>query len=201
MTGTTQTGDDSHRDYGVIQVVDHQGRTALVNWYRTYTCFDEPKPTQLGESEVSVYDLKDHPDFQYRPGTIVIRVANFIGIDTTCTAGQVIDNYPDGMVNVWWVDGHSSLSWPQDLFEVGQYDSDNNFWSNGESDNESWETESENSEFGDGSPLKNLSKPDLSINLERARVAMARLEEIFNIYPNLQNQDVSFFNYFEFIFN
>ena len=27
-------------------------------------------------SEEPVYDLKDHPDFKYRPGTIVIRVGN-----------------------------------------------------------------------------------------------------------------------------
>ena len=52
----------------------------------------------LEENEVSVYDLKDHPDFQYRPGTVVIRVANFEGEDANCTAGQVLDNYPEGMV-------------------------------------------------------------------------------------------------------
>ena len=51
------------------------------------------------ESEVSVYDLQDHPDFQYRTGTVVFRVANFKGEDEVCTAGQVLDNYPDGMVN------------------------------------------------------------------------------------------------------
>jgi ubiquitin-conjugating enzyme E2 O len=84
------------------------------------------RPTFKGDSEVSVYDLKDHPDFQYRPGTIVIRVANFIGEDSSCTAGQVIDNYPEGRVKVWWVDGHVSLCWPQDLFEVKiQYDQKN----------------------------------------------------------------------------
>lgn len=47
------------------------------------------RPAFLSESEVSVYDLKDHPDFQYRPATIVIRVANFVGEDANCTAGQV----------------------------------------------------------------------------------------------------------------
>jgi hypothetical protein len=54
----------------------------------------------LEENEVSVYDLKDHPDFQYRPGTVVIRVANFEGEDANCTAGQVLDNYPEGMVRI-----------------------------------------------------------------------------------------------------
>lgn len=56
------------------------------------------RPTLLMENEVSVYDLKDHPDFQYRPGTVVIRVANFQGEDEGCTAGQVLDNYPEGRV-------------------------------------------------------------------------------------------------------
>ncbi|XP_055548820.1 (E3-independent) E2 ubiquitin-conjugating enzyme [Wyeomyia smithii] len=176
------------RDYGVIQNVDHHGRTAKVKWFSTYTCLDEPQPIYNGESEVSVYDLKDHPDFQYRPGTIVIRVANFIGNGSKCNAGQVIDNYPNGMVKVWWVDGHVSMCWPQDIFEVGQYDSDNNFWGN-ESDNNSWETEDEISELGGISPQR-VSKPKLAANLERARVAMARLEELFIINPHLQNQEI-----------
>lgn len=113
-----------HREYGVVQRVDHHGRTAIVHWYRTYTSADEPVPQMLHESEVSVYDLKDHPDFQYRPGTVVIRVANFTGEDANCTAGQVIDNFPSGRVKVWWVDGHTSMCWPQDLYKVGEYDSE-----------------------------------------------------------------------------
>lgn len=32
----------SYREYGVIQNVDHQGRTALVKWFSTYTCNAEP---------------------------------------------------------------------------------------------------------------------------------------------------------------
>jgi hypothetical protein len=59
------------------------------------------RPTALEDSEVSVYDLKDHPDFQYRPGTVVIRVANFEGEDAVCTAGQVLDNYPEGRVSFY----------------------------------------------------------------------------------------------------
>lgn len=31
-----------HREYGVVQRVDHHGRTAIVHWYRTYTSTDEP---------------------------------------------------------------------------------------------------------------------------------------------------------------
>lgn len=180
----------SYRDYGVIQKVDHLGRTAKVKWFSTYTCNeDEPRPSCKGESEVSVYDLKDHPDFQYRPGTIVLRIANF-GEEKQCTAaGQVMDNFCDGYVKVWWVDGHVSNCWPQDLFEVGQYDADNNFWTNDDSDNDSWETEDETSELG-GLVPKEVTKPQLVHNLERARVAMSQLEEIFVINPDLQNQNV-----------
>uniref|UniRef100_A0AAG5CNL6 UBC core domain-containing protein n=1 Tax=Anopheles atroparvus TaxID=41427 RepID=A0AAG5CNL6_ANOAO len=187
----------SYREYGVIQDVDHHGRTARVKWFTTYTCTSRPEPKYNGESEVSVYDLKDHPDFQYRPGTIVIRVANFAGVEGNTTAGQVLDNYPNGQVKVWWVDGFVSMCWPQDIFEVGTYDSENNFWGSvvdSDGDGDSWETEAESCHYGDvdeASPSAAgvVLKPQLSSNLERARVAIARLEELFNINPHLQNQD------------
>uniref|UniRef100_A0A1I8PX28 UBC core domain-containing protein n=1 Tax=Stomoxys calcitrans TaxID=35570 RepID=A0A1I8PX28_STOCA len=186
----SEESDVSYRDYGVIQTVDHEGRIAHVKWFTTYTSADEPKPSPKGESEVSVYDLKDHPDFQYRPGTMVIRVANFVGDDAKCTAGQIIDNYIDGRVKVWWVDGHISMCWPQDLFEVGQYDHGDL----GHESEDSWETESENSEYGGGvagSSLKlSMSESHVLSNIEKARVAVARLEEIFNLSPNLQNPEV-----------
>ncbi|XP_075147888.1 (E3-independent) E2 ubiquitin-conjugating enzyme UBE2O [Haematobia irritans] len=184
-----EESDVNYRDYGVIQTVDHEGRIARVKWFTTYTSADEPKPSYKGESEVSVYDLKDHPDFQYRPGTMVIRVANFVGDDAKCTAGQIIDNCIDGHVKVWWVDGHISMCWPQDLFEVGQYDQ--GVWERESED--SWETESENSEYGGGagSSLKlSMSESHVLSNIEKARVAVARLEEIFNLSPNLQNPEV-----------
>lgn len=31
---------------------------------------------------------------------------------------QVMDNFPSGQVNVYWVDGHTSMCWPQDLYKV-----------------------------------------------------------------------------------
>ncbi|KAI9584977.1 (E3-independent) E2 ubiquitin-conjugating enzyme [Glossina fuscipes] len=181
----------NYRDYGVIQTVDHIGRIAHVKWFTTYTSTDEPQPTYKGDSEVSVYDLKDHPDFQYRPGTMVIRVANFVGEDAKCTAGQIIDNFVDGRVKVWWVDGHISMCWPQDLFEVGQYDGAAEAWTQDSED--SWETESENSEYGGGGSNNiqmSLAESQILTNIEKARVAISRLEEIFNINPNLQNPEV-----------
>lgn len=182
------------RVYGVVQSVDHAGRTATVKWFKTYTSQEEPCPAMLEENEVSVYDLKDHPDFQYRPGTVVIRVANFEGEDANCTAGQVLDNYPEGMVRVWWVDGHVSMSWPQDLYKVGEYDSDEGeLWDDGSSD-ASWETESEDCFIADDicpeEDLEEVLKPKLAANIEKARIAMSRLEEIFTQNPSLQTTSV-----------
>ncbi|CAB3223889.1 unnamed protein product [Arctia plantaginis] len=228
-----------HREYGVVQRVDHHGRTAIVHWYRTYTSAEKPVPQMLHESEVSVYDLKDHPDFQYRPGTVVIRVANFTGEDAKCTAGQVIDNFPSGRVKVWWVDGHTSMCWPQDLYKVGEYDSEEGeLWgSDGSGSEDSWETQSSahdpepktpdqpqtptppelvaannadnpvisaavmltSSEINAGecvltsaagAAVPKLLEPRVAAHIERGRVAMRRLEEMFAKQPSLQNQDV-----------
>ncbi|XP_001602772.2 (E3-independent) E2 ubiquitin-conjugating enzyme UBE2O [Nasonia vitripennis] len=197
---------EESRMYGVVQSVDHQGRTAKIKWFKTYTSSQTPQPTFLEEREVSVYDLKDHPDFQYRPGTLVIRIANFEGKDSGCTAGQVLDNYPEGRVKVWWVDGHVSMCWPQDLYKVGEYDSDEGeIFDDGSSD-ASWETELEdcfiadqqqqhlhdNSGGGGGGGVDQTEniKPKLAAHIEKARIAMSRLEEIFTQNPALQTTEV-----------
>ena len=44
-----------------------------MKWYRTYTEGSRPEPIFIEASESSVYDLKEHPDFKFRPGAIVIR--------------------------------------------------------------------------------------------------------------------------------
>ena len=149
------------------------------------------RPTFLEEREVSVYDLKDHPDFQYRPGTRVIRIANFEGEDANCTAGQVLDNYPEGRVKVWWIDGHVSMCWPQDLYKVGEYDSDEGEWDDVSSD-ASWETELEDCFIADtdGTEQTENIKPKLAAHIEKARKAMSRLEEIFTQNPSLQTTEV-----------
>ncbi|XP_031831737.1 (E3-independent) E2 ubiquitin-conjugating enzyme [Nomia melanderi] len=182
------------RMYGVVQSVDHQGRTAKIKWFKTYTSSQSPQPIFIEEREVSVYDLKDHPDFQYRPGTLVIRIANFEGENAGCTAGQVLDNYPEGQVKVWWVDGHVSMCWPQDLYKVGEYDSDEGeLWDDVSSD-ASWETELEDCFIADTdgteqTELENI-KPKLAAHIEKARIAMSRLEEIFTQNPSLQTTEV-----------
>lgn len=58
---------------------------------------------------------------------------------------------------------------------------------NGDSDNDSWETESERSE--PGSPT-DPAIPQISKNLDRARIAMNQLEEMFCINPGLESKEV-----------
>lgn len=184
--------------YGVVQQVDHAGRCAKVKWFKTYTAGNQPQPLFLSNADVSVYDLKDHPDFKYRPASIVIRVANYDAAGCGMGAGQVLDNHPSGQVSVWWAgpgEGTTVTCWPQDLYKVGEYDSDDgDLWAESEeddSDNESWATESEHSvPEEEAVDEENDLKPKLAANIEKARIAMARLEEIFKDNPTLQTAGV-----------
>ena len=59
-----------------------------------------------------------------------------------------MDNYPCGKVMVWWANNETSVCWPQDLYKIGEYDSDEGeLWEDEEdlSSDDSWETESEHS--------------------------------------------------------
>lgn len=124
----------------------------------------------------------------------MIRIANFEGEDAGCTAGQVLDNYPEGRVKVWWVGGHISMCWPQDLYKVGEYDSDEGeLWDDVSSDS-SWETELEDCFIADNDGTEQTEfeniKPKLAAHIEKARIAMSRLEEIFTQNPLLQTTEV-----------
>jgi len=134
--------------------------------------------------ELSVYDLKDHSDYQYRPGTMVIRVSNFTGEDVDSTAGQVIDNYPDGRVRVWWAKGHITMCYPQDLFEINHNDQEHDAYESDGSDGDSWETQSENN-------LSALEKEDrVVIGMDQAEEAMIRLDKLFRILSPKHKPDL-----------
>lgn len=111
-----------------------------MKWFEPYTI--QNTPTQLGIEEVSVYDLKDHPEFRFRPGTVVFRISNFH--ENQFSGGQVLDNYPSGQIRVWWANDVETECWPQDLFRIGDYDSDEGeLWEAGEDElqsDDSWET-------------------------------------------------------------
>ncbi|CAB4054690.1 UBE2O [Lepeophtheirus salmonis] len=113
------------QSYGVVQHVDYQSRIAKIKWFHTYQIGSDPSPSYVGESEESVYDLRDHPDFNYRPGSVVIKVANFDNEESEGgLGGEVIEVYPNGKVTVWWANKKTTECWPQDLYKVGEYDSD-----------------------------------------------------------------------------
>ncbi|GIY92054.1 hypothetical protein CEXT_46031 [Caerostris extrusa] len=210
--------DSRPHEYGVVKQVDHSGRTALVTWMKTYHAGGHPHPEVLNIEEVSVYDIKDHPDFKYRPGACVIRVVNSEDSSPGSTAGQVVDVHPSGQVEVSWVNGDSSLCYPQELYRVGEYDSDD-LWADDDSlsDEDSWETESEKSLVGleDGVTEKDVDgaardlerisiklddkdeekstedmQEKLLANIEKLRAGMARLEEVFTQNPTLQTCNV-----------
>ncbi|XP_017084140.2 (E3-independent) E2 ubiquitin-conjugating enzyme UBE2O [Drosophila eugracilis] len=177
-------------DYGVIQCVDHDERTAKVTWFNIYSHISNPIPLCKDLEELSVYDLKDHSDYQYRPGTLVIRVSNFTGENVDSTAGQVIDNYPDGRVRVWWAMGHITMCYPQDLFEINHneqcYDA---YESDGSED--SWETQSENSRVGLNLSLLSLDNDDhIIMGIDRATDAISSLEKLFRVLAPMHKADV-----------
>ena len=174
--------------------------------FKTYLEGAQPQPIYVSSSDVSAYDLKDHPDFKYRPGSIVIRVMGGAGAECGLGAGQVLDCSSSGQVRVWWADqqqeaGVTSSCWPQDLYRVGEYDSEEGeLWEEDEEEreeveSEEWETEEE-FETGEEVRPEDLHteeqdiKPKLAAKIEKARIAMTRLEEIFNLNPVLQTAGV-----------
>ncbi|KAH8280961.1 hypothetical protein KR054_005884 [Drosophila jambulina] len=174
-------------DYGVIQCVDHDERIAKVKWFNIYTHVDNPIPSYKETEELSVYDLKDHSDYQFRPGTMVIRVSNFTGEDIESTAGQVIDNYPDGRVRVWWAKGHITKCYPQDLFEINHTDPEGY---ESDASDDSWETQSENSRVDVSVNMSSKDNEDLLIGIDRAMEALMQLKKIFRILPARRKPDV-----------
>ena len=92
--------------------------------------------------------------------------------------------------------------WPQDLYKVGEYDSDEDeLWydeddeEDDEDGNESWETEEEQEVIGDvkAEDIYNDEKElkqKLASKIEKARIVMTRLEELFSQNPNLQTPGV-----------
>ena len=77
------------------QDVDYIERSCNVKWFQTFSPGASTEPSFLKSSEDSVYDLKDHPDFQYRPGTVVIRcLCTYISLQISVST-SVSDPDPD----------------------------------------------------------------------------------------------------------
>lgn len=128
---TETAGDTTLQRYGVVKTVDRVAKTAVVGMFKTYMAGDDPHPEEMGTQDVSIYDIRLHPDFKFKPTTLVIRVANHEDQNPESMIGLVVDVYQSGKVEVDWLSGHRSLCNPQELYSVAQYDS---MWSDEDDD-------------------------------------------------------------------
>ncbi|KAK7004416.1 E2/E3 hybrid ubiquitin-protein ligase UBE2O [Biomphalaria glabrata] len=190
-------------DYGVVVKADHHERTCIVHWYKAYDIGKANKPTLVeGNCEISVYDIKDHPDYKYRPGHSIVRVGGFENTDldeneTLQTIGQILQLDPNGHLIIKWADGRVSQHYPQEIFVVTD-EAENvseDSWDSEEDSNDSsetWETESEHEIFGeesakldpeDGTLDQDIlceHKQELDSLLGRAETALSRLQNHLN---------------------
>jgi hypothetical protein len=62
-----------------------------------YITFFRPNPIE--KTDFSVYDLRDHPDFHFKSGCLIIHISPETNPDlNTLTAGQVLSAGPNGRV-------------------------------------------------------------------------------------------------------
>ncbi|XP_060857822.1 (E3-independent) E2 ubiquitin-conjugating enzyme UBE2O-like [Metopolophium dirhodum] len=104
--------------YGVVESVDHAERTAHVQWFKVYPEYPS-LPYPIKKTYFSVYDLRHHPNVQFKSGYLVIHINPDTNPDlNTLTAGQVLSAGPDGKILVMWVNGEKTICWPQELYVV-----------------------------------------------------------------------------------
>lgn len=143
------------------------------------------EPEYINETEASVYDLKDHPDFKFSLGTQVIRVGNFEEGEVTCIVGDLIDYAAEGRIKVCWVDGHCSMCWPQDIIPV----SSELDYSNSESDFKSSDKSKSDSLASELKPLIEDQINHLYLNLKYVQKAIDSFEKTTQGDP-MNNQQV-----------
>eukprot|EP00794_Sanderia_malayensis_P009375 gene9375-10362_t len=156
---TNSTSSDRRDCYGVVQRVDCVQRTCEVKWLNDEEQDDKKKLASC----VSVYDIGDHPDFNFRPGDVVMRLT---GVDDSNLSandehssnakedmtgdvlppcGQVVRVNGEGKIEVIWTDRSRSEVKPENLYVVHTPDTDD--WSSSANDNtnsdEDWETASD----------------------------------------------------------
>jgi ubiquitin-conjugating enzyme E2 O len=108
-------------NYGVVQKSDFLSRIATVKWFKVP--HDSETAQFVAQQDVSVYDIKDHPDFSYRSGCCVVRIPKVESdnFQVSSRVGQVMDLTLDGMLECVWADGRTSCVYPQELFVIGDY--------------------------------------------------------------------------------
>ncbi|XP_060073669.1 (E3-independent) E2 ubiquitin-conjugating enzyme-like [Ylistrum balloti] len=203
-------------NYGVVTSCDHLARTCMVRWMKTVDIAKGERPDEtVPTTEVSVYDIKDHSDFKFRPGHTVIRVAEPSNVsDNTPAVGQVHRLDPHGSLHIRWPNGEITHCYPQELYIVGEemseFDSDSDWETTEEDDDDeedsdaSWETENE--EEVDDDTNKSTTpdakeaesswfqvqqkREELVSFIHRAQTALSKLEAIFvNVQSDFRIQN------------
>ncbi|XP_041072899.1 (E3-independent) E2 ubiquitin-conjugating enzyme UBE2O isoform X2 [Carcharodon carcharias] len=145
--------------YGVVQSVDHIGRTCSVKWFKPKANGTEIE--MLGhEEDISVYDIADHPDFHFRITDIVIRIGNveegraMLNDSEEPSVGQVSRVDVSGKVEVVWADNSKSSILPQHLYnvesDIEESDLDSLDGTSTGATSDEWEDDSDSWETDDG---------------------------------------------------
>ncbi|XP_013412226.1 (E3-independent) E2 ubiquitin-conjugating enzyme UBE2O [Lingula anatina] len=183
----------SEDQYGVVVTVDHQQRTCIVKWMKTG---EENNPEEVGEPiEMSVYDVKDHPDFKFRLGHVVVKIGGEREIEASSAAtGQVCDVTPGGRIGVHWVDGSTSYCYPCHLYLVTDEMSEE--WESGseseeDSDVDSWETEEEEEvDEEEAEKEKDIEVQAIEKKLRDVETMMQRMDKNFNdLFTSMEKMD------------
>jgi hypothetical protein len=59
---------------GIIKSVDATQRTTIVRWLQQVEKLNNPQKKSFQEENVSVYEVVEHPHFNYRLGDVVVRL-------------------------------------------------------------------------------------------------------------------------------
>lgn len=189
------TGDAPSEEYGVVQRVDHWGRTAEVAKYRMYTVDAEnPQPEELGVEEVSVYNIREHPELNYKPTYFVAKgpIPDVEG--AVVPVGQVVDILPPGQITIRWLDGTTSQCYPQELVPClrSHYHPDDDL----EDESDDYMDLLDEGDFGEpvvGGPPVGVSSRAQQLfermqgQVEVLRASVARLEESITQHPVVQS--------------
>lgn len=140
---------------GIVKSLNAREKTVTVRWSKPVSC---PQGTQefANEEVVSVYELDEHPDYDYRYGDVVVRLSpesitneskDLLKDEFFCSLPWVgnITGLQDGDIEVTWVDGSVSKVGPQGIYVVARNDEDSLIGGSELSDGgASWETVDEN---------------------------------------------------------
>lgn len=122
-----RTTDDDLFKYGVVQKVLIKKRMAKVHW----CTFKNTKHVDLGDEEVSIYDLQGSSDYKFHFSHIVYRYGQVDGQITnfarTQACGQVAGVTGQGRLKVKWTDESTSEVYPHEVLlfnedEFGQFE-------------------------------------------------------------------------------